>query len=131
MAEASFLFVTIDANDAEEVAAFWSALLGTEVDEAFDDGRFIFLQGRDDLPVLCVQRVPEPKVGKNRSHLDVHPPLEKGVPALVEELVALGGRRVGEPVVDLLDEIDVWWQVMTDPEGNELDVVADPGHPRP
>jgi hypothetical protein len=38
---------------------------------------------------------------------------------------------VGEPVVDLLDEIGVWWQVMTDPEGNELDVVADPGHPRP
>jgi hypothetical protein len=34
-------------------------------------------------------------------------------------------------VVDLVDEIGVWWQVMADPEGNELDVVADPGHPLP
>ena len=34
MADASFLFVTIDANDARAVAAFWSAMLGTESDIA-------------------------------------------------------------------------------------------------
>ena len=36
-----------------------------------------------------------------------------------------------EPVVDLLETVGVWWQVMADPEGNELCVVAEPGHPGP
>jgi hypothetical protein len=73
----------------------------------------------------------EPKVGKNRSHLDIHPPLERGVPSLVDELESRGGRRVGHPVLDLIDELGIWWQVMADPEGNEFDVVADSGHPLP
>jgi redox-sensitive bicupin YhaK (pirin superfamily) len=81
--------------------------------------------------VFILQRVPEEKAGKNRMHVDVHPPLELGVPGLVERLEALGGRRVGAPVTDLLEAIDSWWQVMADPEGNEFCVVADPGHPAP
>ena len=30
-----------------------------------------------------------------------------------------------------LDSLGIWWQTMADPEGNEFDVVADPGHPLP
>jgi hypothetical protein len=81
--------------------------------------------------VLILQRVGETKHIKNRMHLDIHPPLDLGVPGFVDRLEALGGTRVGEPVVELLEEIGVWWQLMVDPEGNEFDVVADPGHPAP
>jgi len=38
---------------------------------------------------------------------------------------------VGALVTELHDEIGVWWQTMLDPEGNEFDLVADPGHPAP
>ena len=82
-------------------------------------------------PVLILQKVGEPKAGKNRMHLDLHPPLETGVPALVERLEALGGRRIGTPHTELLGTLGIWWQLMADPEGNEFDVVADPGHPAP
>ena len=120
MADASFLFVTIDANDAAKVAAFWSALLGTAVDEELDDGRFIFLKGRDDLQVLCVQRVPESKQGKTRIHLDLGVP---GLEAATQRVIELGGAWDGEE--RRLDPFT--WRTVTDPEGTEFDIalVAD------
>ena len=36
-----------------------------------------------------------------------------------------------QPIRNLLETIDSWWQVMADPEGNEFCVVADQGHPPP
>ena len=35
MADASFLFVTIDA--VAKAASFWSSVLGTEIDDEFDE----------------------------------------------------------------------------------------------
>lgn len=124
--------VVLDCLDPQALVPFWSAALGYQPAGSLDG--FEVLQPREGEPpgpVFILQRVPEPKTGKNRSHLDIHPPLERGVPSLVEELVALGGRRIGEPVVELVDELGIWWQVMADPEGNEFDVIADPGHPLP
>jgi hypothetical protein len=46
MADASFLYVTIDALDAAKAASFWAAVLGTEIDDELDEGRFTFLKGR-------------------------------------------------------------------------------------
>jgi Predicted enzyme related to lactoylglutathione lyase len=112
---ASFLFVTIDANDADAVAAFWAALLGTEIDSVFDDGRFVFLKGRDDLPVLCVQRVPEPKAGKVRIHLDFG---VDDLEAATRRVVELGGAWDGQERT--LDPFV--WRTMSDPEGNEFDI---------
>ena len=63
---ARFLYITIDAQDAERIADLWAAVLDTEREEELDEGRFLVLKGRDDLPALCVQRVPEPKQGKVR-----------------------------------------------------------------
>ncbi|MBY9073714.1 hypothetical protein K1X13_02655 [Nocardioides sp. WL0053] len=124
--------VVLDCLDARGLVEFWCAALGY-VHAASVPG-FEVLEpaaGEPPGPVLILQQVTEPKAGKNRMHLDVHPPFGLGVPALVDRLESLGGRRVGEPVTDLLDDIGVWWQPMTDPEGHELDVVADPGHPAP
>jgi predicted enzyme related to lactoylglutathione lyase len=116
MTQPSFLYVTIDAVDAERAAEFWAALLGTEIDEWFDDRRFAFLKGRDGLPVVCIQRVPEAKQGKNRVHLDL------GVSDLDEatrRVEELGGRWV-DGQTRVLDPFT--WRTMADPDGNEFDV---------
>jgi predicted enzyme related to lactoylglutathione lyase len=118
VAHATFLFVTIDANDASKVAAFWAAVLGTEVGDTFDDGRYVFLRGRDGLPVVCIQAVPEPKLGKTRVHLDlgVH-----DLDATTGRVVELGGswdgreHRLGSTV----------WRTLTDPEGTEFDIALE------
>jgi hypothetical protein len=71
-------------------------------------------------PDLLLQRVPEPKQGKNRLHLDLHP--DDG-PATVERLLALGASLVGEVQEEFLADHGTRFQVMADPEGNELCVV--------
>lgn len=115
MSDASFLFVTIDANDAPRVAAFWAAILGTEIDEETDDGRFIFLEGKDGLPVLCIQRVPEPKRGKTRIHLDLG---VADLEAVTQRVVELGGTWDGtERTLDPFT-----WRTVADPEGTEFDI---------
>jgi predicted enzyme related to lactoylglutathione lyase len=115
MAETRFLFVTIDANDAPRVAAFWATLLGTRVDAEMDDGRFIFLEGRDDLPVVCIQRVPEPKAGKTRIHVDLG---VDDLEAATARILELGGRWDGED--RQLERFT--WRTCTDPEGTEFDI---------
>jgi hypothetical protein len=124
--------VVLDCRDPKALVEFWAAALRYQPVASLP--RFEVLapaDGEPAGPVLILQQVDEPKSAKNRMHIDVHPPLDLGVPGLVAELEQLGGIRVGEPVTELLEEIGVWWQLMRDPEGNELDVVADPGHPAP
>jgi len=115
-AVARFLFVTIDAQDARRIAAFWCAMLDTELDEELDDGRFLVLKDRDDLPGICIQQVPEPKQGKVRIHLDLG---ARDLAAATERIVELGGSWDGEDRV--LDEL--LWRTFTDPEGHEFDVI--------
>ena len=38
---ARFLYITIDAQDAERIADFWAAVLDTEREEELDEGRFL------------------------------------------------------------------------------------------
>ncbi len=124
--------VVLDCHDPKALVEFWSTALRYQL--AASVTGFEVLQpvaGEPAGPVLILQQVDEPRSAKNRMHIDIHPPLDLGVPGLVAQLERLGGTRVGEPVTDLLEEIGVWWQLMRDPEGNELDVVADPGHPAP
>ena len=115
-AVARFLFITIDAQDAPRLAEFWAAVLDTELDEELDDGRYLVLQHRDGLPTICIQRVPEPKQGKVRIHLDL------GAPDLDEatgRIVELGGAwNGGEQTLD-----GIAWRTFRDPEGHEFDVI--------
>jgi predicted enzyme related to lactoylglutathione lyase len=113
-----FLFVTVDAQDPARLAAFWAAVLDTTIDMAMDEERFIFLKSIDGLPVLCFQRVPEPKAGKNRLHLDLE---VEDLDAAAEGIVALGGSRVSE-TDRRLDSFA--WRTMADPEGNEFDITV-------
>ena len=68
-------------------------------------------------PTLCLQGVDEPRVGKNRMHLDLETDdLEK----LATEIQEHGGSHVGELIVFTGGT----YYVMTDPEGNEFCVGA-------
>ena len=57
-------------------------------------------------------KVPEPKIAKNRIHLDLMAPDPE---AEVDRLVKLGATWVAD-----LDEYGHTWTVMADPEGNEF-----------
>jgi predicted enzyme related to lactoylglutathione lyase len=112
----SFLFVTMDCHDPELLASFWAKVLGTEPDLVMDDGRYVFLKGGDDLPVICFQRVPEDKTVKNRMHLDVS---VDDLDAATATVLALGGSWP-DGIDHRLE--DVAWRTLADPEGNEFDL---------
>jgi len=67
-----------------------------------------------------VQRVPEPKAGKNRMHLDLR------VPAFEPELARLTALGATVLTPEPIDEDGFHWVVMADPEGNELCVGTEP-----
>jgi predicted enzyme related to lactoylglutathione lyase len=77
-----------------------------------------------DAPELLLQRVPEPKVAKNRMHLDMRI-VDLGAEAA--RLEGLGARRLG----DEIEEDGFRWFVMADPEGNEFCVCQEPPGTRP
>ena len=107
-------FATIDATDPDRLAAFWSEVLGTEVEETSDEGRFVFL-GEANGFILSFQRVPEPKSVKNRVHLDIR---VEQLDQATDAVLALGGSWDGEERT--LD--DARWRTLQDPEGNEFDI---------
>jgi predicted enzyme related to lactoylglutathione lyase len=115
--------VVIDSIDPQEVAGFWREALGYR--EAGDLGHFVVLapERGEPGPVVILQRVPEERAGKNRVHLDLHPP---DADEHVARLERLGARRLGDPVTELEATLGVRWQPMADPQGNEFCVVTDP-----
>jgi predicted enzyme related to lactoylglutathione lyase len=107
--------ITIDCTDPRGLAEFWTAALGTTV--AHDhEGEFLILAPAEGGLPLGLQRVPEPRAGKNRVHVDFGGDDRR---AEVKRLVELGAREVAEHEVPGLA-----WTVLTDPEGNEFCVSA-------
>ena len=104
--------LVLDCKDPDALAEFWSEALGyTTVGGA---GSYVLLvDGDKHGPKLLLQRVSEPKHGKNRMHLDVETP---DVDAEVERLEKLGATRSSES----MSEHGSRWIVMADPEGNEF-----------
>ncbi|WP_026535912.1 VOC family protein [Arthrobacter sp. H14] len=110
-------FVVVDSRDPVSLARFWCAALGYEVHEEYEEGIRIAPPdgGR---PLLDFLFVPEPKVTKNRMHLDLRP-TDTDQAGEVVRLESLGARRVN---VGQGPEVD--WVVLSDPEGNEFCVLA-------
>jgi hypothetical protein len=100
--------LAIGCTDPLELARWWSRLLGGSVD--VDPQGDATLHTPDGLAVDFL-RVPEPKTGKNRLHLDLR---SRDFATAIEQALALGATRAD----------DVYaggrWQVLRDPEGNEF-----------
>ena len=113
-------YITVDTVDPEALAPFWAALLGVEIAERVDDGGYVLLGPTGEgVPPLAFQRVPEPKAGKARVHVDV------GVDDLDEAMraiEALGGAWTEVGVTRNVG--DYRWRVMADPEGNEFCIAS-------
>jgi predicted enzyme related to lactoylglutathione lyase len=125
--------VVFDCADAAPLARFWAAALGWSVapydeselerlatkgvyDPEDDPSVMVEPPQGSDLPVLFFTEVPEPKVAKNRLHLDITAtlPLEEEVERLTE---------LGASVRNWSEEDGGMWCVMLDPEGNEFCVM--------
>jgi predicted enzyme related to lactoylglutathione lyase len=117
MTDASIGLV-LDCSEPEALARFWSQALG--LDEFGTIGSYVVLVSSSGaLPRFLLQKVDEPKVGKNRMHLDIETPDVEGE---VGRLEALGARRLE---ADTRSEHGFSWVVMADPEGNEFCVCAE------
>jgi predicted enzyme related to lactoylglutathione lyase len=109
----------VDSSDPARLSAFWREALGWRQTHAEDDQ--VVLEppagSPEDgvAPDILFLRVPEPKNGKNRLHVDLRP---EDQAAEVARLEALGATRV-----DVGQGPEVTWVVMADPEGNEFDVL--------
>ena len=108
--------IMVNAADAERLARFWAALLGTAVASRFE--QFVWLQpAGPGAPQLAFQQVEQPTQGRRRLHLDIHGPDPKALRALAESL--------GAGFVEGNDIGDFHWDVMLDPEGNEFCIAGD------
>ena len=115
------LGLVLDCADPERLAVFWSAAIGyTTLGGA---GSYVMLVDEaGQQPKLLLQKVNEPKVGKNRMHLDIETP---DIEAEATRLVALGATRVSDTT---MSEHGTTWILMADPEANEF-CVCDAGQP--
>jgi catechol 2,3-dioxygenase-like lactoylglutathione lyase family enzyme len=139
--------ITMDCANPARLAAFWRLALGYVEAEApqgfaswpewfthfgvpreeWDDGAYIE-DPAGAQPSISFLKVPEPKVAKNRVHLDVQAGGGRGEPweirwprvtEAVERLTAAGATVIREDVQDgTPDHV-----VMADPEGNEFCVL--------
>jgi predicted enzyme related to lactoylglutathione lyase len=109
-------WIVIDSVDPDALVPFWCALLGVELAGRFGPDYVLLTNGDGTVPPVAFQRVPETKSGKNRVHLDI---TVEDVDEATRRVEELGGSRMG----GLRDMDGYRWQVMADPEGNELCLV--------
>ena len=113
---------TLDVQDVEKMAVFWSQALGYGI-RPDADGPGIHLLPPPDLPdglTVWLQATGEPKRGKNRNHPDLVA-ADGDVDAEVERLIRLGATRA-----DVGQTGDEGFVVLADPEGNEFCLLRRP-----
>lgn len=113
--------IVLDCQRAAGLARFWEVALGWPI-RPYDDAEVARLAAQGLTPatdpcvaidspdgslVLFVQEVPEPKLAKNRMHLDI----QLRDDAHLTELRELGATVLSE---------HEHWLVLADPEGNEF-----------
>lgn len=110
--------VTIDCVDVPVAAAFWKAALGYDEPVPYTEGAQFhgLLSPGGGLHHLTLQKVNEPRAGKNRVHLDI---FVDDLDADYQRLIGLGAR----PLADHNDEGGYRTMVLADPLGNEFCLV--------
>ncbi len=109
-------YLTLDCSDSARLAAFWSAALGWPI-LADEEWGAVVGGSEPGRPGLYLQPVPEPKVGKNRMHLDIW---TADYEPERDRLIGLGATEVRRATSD--DGRP--FSVMADPEGNEFCVAV-------
>ena len=120
-----FTELEIDCADPSSLARFWCSVLDYEVQGEGDGvvtiGSRLVPEGKSHLgpvpPALTFAHVPEGKTVKNRVHLDVNP-ADREQGEEIARLVGLGATVVND------NRPEFSWVTLTDPEGNEFDVLA-------
>jgi predicted enzyme related to lactoylglutathione lyase len=105
--------VVIDVADHDVVVPFWAAALGWTAHPIND--QFVGLRAPAEEQIgfdILFQKVPEPKVAKNRAHIDFD---AADMDAEVDRLVGLGGTRLVEHNLGAFRRT-----IVADPEGNEF-----------
>jgi predicted enzyme related to lactoylglutathione lyase len=110
--------ICIDTNDLPAAVAFWRSVTGYEI-SAFGDTTYLTDPRRRNLG-LSLQAVPEPRIGKNRLHLDLFTDNLEDEAARVR---ALGATEVQR-------HVDHGWIVMADLDGNQFCLCAAPAPAR-
>jgi predicted enzyme related to lactoylglutathione lyase len=105
--------ITIDVNDLETCAKFWSQVLGADI--LWQNESYLRLGQKGERPTLLLQKVPERHKEKNRVHIDLD---VSELDAAVSRVQELGGNKLRE-----LNEYGIKWAVMSDPDGNEFCLV--------
>jgi hypothetical protein len=105
-------YLTFDCADAAALASFWAAVLEQPVDDGASP-EYALVKGT---PAWMFVQVPEPKTAKNRMHADL---TTDDLPGELVRLKELGAAHVADHTED-----GTTWATLTDPEGNEFDVVA-------
>jgi hypothetical protein len=130
--------IAIDCHEPHRLVRFWAAAMDLEVedheaqirellaagfatedDTVEVDGKLAWAtaaacRSEDRRTRLLFQTVPEPKMAKNRVHLDLHVGAEHR-DVEVERLLALGASRLWEG-----QQGPHSWVTLADPEGNEF-----------
>jgi len=105
--------IVIDWAGHDAVIEFWAAAMGYERRDVNDQyTALVPPEPAIGRPVLLFQKVAEPKIVKNRVHLDLRAEVMADE---VERLLGLGATFVAEQSLG-----ELRWTVMADPEGNEL-----------
>jgi hypothetical protein len=110
--------VTVDCADAPGLARFWADVLGRQVAEDSTSEHVVLLAGDGDSsgPRIVFNKVPEPKIVKNRLHFDL---ISDTFEAEAERLLTLGARQLRQLQADKSS-----WVTFADIEGNEFDLIA-------
>jgi hypothetical protein len=114
----NLLALTFDCSDAARLAAFWGQVLDRPVDDGgTEDFAAIGLAGPpESRPCWMFLKVPEGKTAKNRVHPDL---AAADLETEVKRLIEAGAAQQAEH-----EEDGTRWVTLSDPEGNEFDVVA-------
>jgi predicted enzyme related to lactoylglutathione lyase len=105
--------LVLDCQDPNRLASFWRDALGYR--DHFADAELAVLVPKEgSASPLLLQRVPEPKVAKNRMHLDM---IVDDIETEVSRLEALGAQRIDE---DVQNFGGTRWIRLSDPEQNEF-----------
>jgi len=140
--------LVVDCSDPDRLARFWAEALGYVIEgppEGFEswtafwrskgvpdqenyDGNDSIVDPKRAGPRIWFHKVPEPKVTKNRLHLDIEASGGRELPiATRKERVNKAAERLvklGATLLEVWDEteIDHYAAGMQDPEGNEFDI---------